>query len=106
MDLLAYHQVRTSQHHHRALLVAPATYGDMLSSLLLSKGVNPETVGGGNRPPEPPRAVRVFDGASEVPPAPHHVDLCERFARANLPRDMAKKTSSSAAGIAWLLGDG
>lgn len=105
MDLLALHTLTHSDSDQRTMLSAPASYNDLLSALMLSRGIRP----GERRSGRPQRgitrgpSVRAFDGQREIPVTPELRQAAELYRSAGLGRHMAKRTGSTPDGIAWLL---
>lgn len=97
-----------SQRDERARLGAPVTLNDLLSVLLISRGVNPSEA----IKTAPARPKRKRDGVTRGKRASVNVHggqaseaalaIADQWHSVNMPKDMARRTNSTPEGIAWL----
>ncbi len=105
--MLAYWQIAKGADPRRAVLSNPASYNDLMHTLLLSRGVDPQELGrGGTGAPRGRRGRRA--------PAPRVNVVGGRWTRsyeaagqtwgaANLSKDWKKRTGTADSAIAWAL---
>ena len=86
----------------RSLLSAPATYRDLLHTLLISRGRNPAEVGRPGTAPPPRRASTTVNavGGSWTPAVQQ---MGEAFHSANFNRLWASETGSAPEALAWAM---
>ena len=104
IDLLAYHRITHSTDPQRAILSQPATYHDLLCSLLMARGKDPAKLTQSEprrRAPGRGRAapVTVHGGRS----TPQMEAMADQWHSANMAKDWAKRTGSDPEAIAWLM---
>ena len=115
---MAYWHVNHGTDPRRAVSSQPVRYGDLLHTLLISKGINPSDVSSSAKPSgapgtsrTPARAPRGFVAPGSGPAVrafggkltPGLREHAAAWSRDQMPADMAKRTGADPAAIAWAL---
>lgn len=95
--MLAYWHIQHTHDEARPLLSSrPATYADLVSTVLLSRGVKPGGTGRVAKRKATP--VRVVGGKL----TPEIEMVAEQWKRQTMPKHMARRTGSTTEAVAWL----